>query len=105
MCHQLPLGARHSCAQSWSTQEKARLWPTRPSKSVANVRAQVLLGLRDRDAAATGVVLYLVLADAGDTEILRLRMGEVVARHGCVLVHREALGECLVGFLVCVVLV
>src|SRR6187431_312920 len=72
-------------------------WRTPPrggeALSVPNVLAQVLLGLLERDAAAAGVVLDLVAADAGDAEILGLRMGEVVARHRRGRDHGEALGQ------------
>src|SRR5262249_26721015 len=66
---------------------------------IPDVRPQPFLGLLDRHAAAAGVVLDLVAAYAGDAEILRLGMGEVVARHRRRGQHGEALGQRHAGVL------
>src|SRR5690349_11987499 len=66
---------------------------------VAEVGAQPAFGLLDVDAAAPGEVLDLVLADARDAEVLRLRVGDVIARHRSGRQHGEALGERHAGVL------
>src|SRR5581483_2587435 len=57
------------------------------------VRRQPLLRVAQRPALAPRIVGDLLLVDAADDEVLRLRMREVPARHRRARPHREALGE------------
>src|SRR5262249_23049313 len=65
----------------WTMRDPDSLGQLGRGASIPHIRPQILLRQLHRNPAPLGVVLDLVLADAGDAEILRLGMGEVVARH------------------------
>src|SRR4051794_25246764 len=60
---------------------------------VGKVRGEPALGLLERPALPPRVVGDLVLAEAADDEVLRLRVGEVPAADRRARPHRHRLGE------------
>src|SRR3954451_12211672 len=60
---------------------------------LVEVRPQPALGAIDRHRAPLGIILKLVAADSGDTEILAVAMAEVKAGDRRRRKHREILGQ------------
>src|SRR5947209_9475444 len=62
-------------------------------RTLVEVGTKPALGLLDGDAAAAGIILELVAADARDAEILAVSMAEVKSGDSRGRKHREILGQ------------